>query len=277
MRVGEFKRVFDPSVGEKAAWYVNDHCFIRDPAGTWHLFGIHHPEPADPQNEKAFVHVSSANLTGGPWVKHAPALEADEQYGEQLLWAPHVIWHNNLYYMFYCAGGPNEAYRIQLATSPDLWHWTRSPDNPLFQDGFHARDPMVLRVNHQWVLYYTATSRPNGGNHIVAYRVSDDLLSWSDRQVAFTDPTEGTWGGPTESPFVVPKGGRYYLFIGPRGGYVGTDVFVSDTPYAWQLGDQVAHIPAHAAEVIQDENGLWYVSRAGWGQGGVDLAPLWWD
>ena len=40
-RIG-FRRVFDPSVGEKEPWYINDHTFIRASDGTWHLFGITH-------------------------------------------------------------------------------------------------------------------------------------------------------------------------------------------------------------------------------------------
>lgn len=49
-RVG-FQHVFDPSVGEKEAWYLNDHCFIQAGDGTWHLFGITHQEPANPDHE----------------------------------------------------------------------------------------------------------------------------------------------------------------------------------------------------------------------------------
>ncbi len=61
-------------------------------------------------------------------------------------------------------------------------------------------------------MYYTANSNPGGGNHIVAYRTSKDLVNWDERKVAFTDPTMGTFGGPTESPFVVRRGKFYYLF-----------------------------------------------------------------
>ena len=58
----------------------------------------------------------------------------------------------------------------------------------------------------------------------------------------YTDQASGTFGGPTESPFVVRRGEKFYLFIGPRGGYDGTDVFVSDSPDAWRLEDQVGDL-----------------------------------
>ena len=119
--------------------------------------------------------------------------------------------------MFYAGGGPDNAdYAINLATSPDLETWTRHPDGPLFRDGYDARDPFVIRIDDQWVMYYTATSEPAGGNHTVMYRTSDDLIHWGERQTAFTDPEVGTWGGGTESPFVVQRDDGWYLFIGPR-------------------------------------------------------------
>lgn len=276
---GPFVRIYDPSVGEKQPWYINDHCFIRAQDGVWHLFGITHPEPARPLSETNFAHATARRLLQQPWDPQPFALTvaSEAPWREAHLWAPHVIWHSNLYYMFYCAGDEDHTrYKIHLATSPDLRAWTRSPKNPLVVDGFDARDPFILRLADQWVMYYTANSRPEGGNHIVAYVTSRDLLTWTNRGVAFTDPETGTFGGPTESPFVVPRGGAYYLFIGPRGVYDGTDVFRSRDPFAWSITNKVGHIPAHAAEVVQDTDGQWYVSRAGWGRGGVYLAPLIW-
>ncbi|MGI6165834.1 MAG: family 43 glycosylhydrolase [Limnochordia bacterium] len=279
VRAGEFVRIYDPSVGEKEQWYINDHCFVQGVDGTWHLFGITHEEPANPLDEKNFAHATASTLLQQPWDKQPFALSADwDNWREVHLWAPHVVYHDGLYYMFYCAGDPDHTkYKIHLATSEDLWHWERHRANPLVVEGFDARDPMILKVGNEWVMYYTANSKPFGGNHVVAARTSKDLINWGERRIVFTDPMEGTYGGPTESPFVVQRNGYYYLFIGPRGGYVGTDVFKSRNPFHWDLKDLVGHIPAHALEVIVDSDGHWYVSRCGWGQGGVELAPLFWD
>ena len=103
------------------------------------------------------------------------------------------------------------------------------------------------------------------------------MVTWGERGVAFTDRSKGTYGGPTESPFVVRRGDTYYLFIGPRGGYRGTDVFLSRNPFHWDAADQVGHIRAHAAEVVRDTSGRWHVTHCGWGQGGVYLARLLWN
>lgn len=272
---GEFTRIYDPSVGEAEPWYINDHTFVRGPDGTWHLFGITHAEPPDPLDEDDLAH-ATAPSPHGPWTKQPFALSVDPAYGETHLWAPHVIESGGVYYMFYCGGGTDSTqYQINLATSTDLWTWTRHPTGPLFRDGFDARDPFVTRIDGRWVMYYTANSDPAGGNHTVMYRTSDDLVTWSERRTVFTDPEVGTGGGGTESPFVVAHNGSWYLFIGPRGGYVGTDVFRSDNPYNFDNKVLTGHLASHAAEVVRDGDD-WFASAAGWGQGGVYLAPLTW-
>jgi len=280
---GPFVKIYDPGVGENEPWYINDHCFIRGGDGTWHLFGITRQEPAQAMDETNFAHATAHALLQQPWDKQPFALTVARgaPWNEVHLWAPHVVQNGGLYYMFYCAGAPDHSrYHINLATSPDLTNWSRSPKNPMVVDGFDARDPYVLKLKDKWVMYFCATSEPRGGNHIVAFVTSTDLLTWTNRGVAFTDPSVGTWGGPTESPFVVPHAGAYYLFVGPRDGlheeYDGTDVFRSADPFSWSLTNQVGHIPAHCAEVVQDGDGKWFVSRAGWGKGGVYLAPLTW-
>jgi arabinan endo-1,5-alpha-L-arabinosidase len=276
---GEFVKIYDPSVGEQKPWYINDHCFIYGDEGKWHLFGITHEEPANPLDERNFAHATAGTLLQQPWDKQPFALSVatDAPWLERHLWAPHVIKHDGLYYMFYC-GGDNDSskYKIHLATSPDLKTWTRHPKNPMVVDGIDARDPFILRQGDHWLMYYTATSKPEGGNHVVACVSSKDLVTWGDKKVVFTDPTIGTFGGPTESPVVVQRGKEYYLFIGPRPGYHDSDVFVSTDPLHWDIENKVGHFPAHAAEVIRDCDGKWYISRAGWGAGGVFLAPLTW-
>jgi hypothetical protein len=271
---GQFAKVYDPSVGETGPWYYNDHTLVQDRAtGTWHVYAITHAEPANPLDEKSFGH-ATAPTPNGPWTKQPPALVADPAAGESHIWAPYVMYDAGTYYMFYAAGTPDHtAYRMHFATSTDLVHWTRDAANPLFTDGFDGRDPMVRKVGNQWVMYYTANSTPAGGNHIVAYRTSTDLKHWSDRQTAFEHPSTGTFGGPTESPFVVQRGSDWYLFVCCDGGYESTKVYKSKDPLHFSLDQLAGTIPAHAAEVVQDGQ-KWYVTGAGWGKGGLYIAPL---
>ncbi|MET8908943.1 glycoside hydrolase [Micromonospora sp. NPDC004551] len=276
---GEFVNVYDPSVGENERWYYNDHTMVRDRAtGLWHVFAITHAEPANPLDEKFFGH-ATAPSPRGPWTKQPFALQADPTAGETHIWAPYVLFHGGTYYLFYAGGtADHEAYRMHLATSKDLTTWTRHPGNPLFTDGFDGRDPMVTRVGDQWVMYYTANSTPAGGHHIVAYRTSPDLVHWSDRRTAFEHPAIGTFGGPTESPFVVQRGNSWYLFVCCESGYQDTRVYRSEDPFHFTVDQLAGRIEAHAAEVVKDDSGTgqWYVTGAGWGQGGLWLAPLNW-
>ena len=275
-QVGVFEKIYDPSVGENERWYINDHTIIRAEDGKWHLFGITHREPANAQQEKFFAHATAPHLMG-PWTKQLPVLLVDRQQNETVLWAPYVIRHGGLYWMYYCAGGTDhEKYHIHLATSPDLWNWKRHPANPMVVDGYDARDPMAMKFKDQWLLYYAATSTPQGGNHTVKVVTSQDLSHWSNKQEVFRDPEIGTYGGPTESPFVVSYKNKYYLFVCTNHGYNETAVYAADTPFHWEVANLVGRFPAHAAEVIQTPDGKWFVSRAGWGQGGVYLAELTW-
>ena len=294
VQAGPFQLVHDPSVTDEEPWYLNDHTFVRGPDGTWHLIGITHAEPAAPHDELHLAHATAPTLHG-PWTAQPFATSVDTAAGETLLWAPHVIHHDDRFWMFVCAGGESmDAYRIHLATSDDdCVTWTRHPANPLLVDGYEARDPMVLRVGDRWVLYYTATSTPAGGNFVVAAVESDDLVHWHGRREVYRDACSGTFGGGTESPFVVERDGRWYLFLGPDwqglldaleqtgrydpASYRRSRVLVSDDPFSFDAADEVGRIDAHAAEVVVDDDGSTWVSHCGWGQGGVFLAPLTWS
>jgi len=277
VEAGVFSEIYDPSFGGREPWCINDHTFIYGPDRKWHVFGITHVLPLDFFKDpgKNLLHATADTLTQQPWHREAFAVTADwERYGEWLFWAPHVIRHGKLFYMFVCVGNnQGHQYKIHLLTSKDLWKWERSSANPLVIDGFDGRDPNVVRVGREWALYYTATSGPEGGNHVVACVTSKDLLHWSKRQVVFTHPRSGTFGGPTESPFVVGRGKSYYLFA-CDGGTI--NVYQSNNPFHWEEKRQVGTIYAHASEVVRDLNGQWYISHAGWEHGGLSLAPLRW-
>ncbi|RLU81301.1 glycosyl hydrolase family 32 [Streptomyces griseocarneus] len=272
---GPFTHVHDPSTPGKRR-YLNDHTLIRA-SDRWHLFSIVGDsappgQAPDSAAEVSFAHASAPDLYG-PWTTHADALTVDRSYfGEEHLWAPHVVEAGGMYWMFYAAGGRNGA-AINLATSTDLFTWTRVPTGPLFR-GRVARDPMVVRIAGQWVMYYTELSGQDG-RHVVAFRRSDDLLHWSEPGIAFTDASTATTLSVTESPFVVERDGWYYLFIGPRNGYDGTDVLASRDPFFFDLDGYAGHVSGHAVEVVTDGQ-EWHASAAGWFRQGLYLAPLRW-
>ncbi|WP_031469886.1 family 43 glycosylhydrolase [Sciscionella sediminilitoris] len=282
LNVGDFTRIYDPSPDFGAPWYVNDHCVIRDPDGEWHLYGINHAEPSDPDGETTFLHATATDIKG-PWHTRETALTLDPNYyGERHLWAPHVIRADRKYWMFYNAGGDDPTREaINLATSEDLYHWTRHPGGPLFRDGYSARDPMVTWTGDQWTMYYCGNDDPLGGHFAVVYRCSDDLIHWGDRKIAFTSEFTGQgFNSPTESPFVVKEEDHWYLFIGPCGryqptpdGFVCTAVYESDNPWEFPRDHLITKIGSHAAEIIENR----WITSCGAGQGGVFLAELSWE
>lgn len=278
--MGKIQRIFDQSIGEEDTWYMNDHCFIKGPDGKWHMIGITGREAPKPWAENHLAHAVADQLTG-KWEKKPYALSARYDLNETVLWAPHIIKKGDTYYMYYCGGDPDHRrYQINLATSKDLYQWSRYTGNPLFVDGYDGRDPFIYHdeINNRWIMYYTATTKPEGGNHIVAARISYDLVNWTkDRYVVFTDAEKGTWGGNTESPVVIKRGDWYYLFIGPGASYVTTKVFRSRDLFSWVESDLVDILETHAAEIIESEDGQWYISHCGLKRGGLYLAPFFWN
>lgn len=275
VEAGEFTTFY----AAEEPWCVNDHTFVQGPDRSWHLFGITHPKPLvwDQDPGRQLCHVTAETLLQQPWVTQEFAVRRDlEKHREYVLWAPYVLRHQNTYYMFVCVGDPGDhsRYRIHLLTSPDLKGWTRHVDNPIVVDGFDGRDPFVARVGDQWVLYYTATSTPECGNHVVACVTSKDLVHWSNRKVVFTHPRAGRFGGPTESPFIVRRGTTYYLFVCDN---EWTDVYLSRDPFHWDFNSKNTRILAHASEIVRDVDGKWFISHAGWMSGPLRIAPLKWN
>jgi beta-fructofuranosidase len=294
-KAGRFEKIYDPDRHDGASWHVNDHAFVLGPDHLWHTFGIAWTDPGSkPEPKLGFLeHATSPKLDSNDWTKRDPVLTLNPKSGETVMWAPHIVESRGTFYLFVCTGGPDlTKWGISLATSRDLLRWERHANSPVIRDGFQARDPMILRLeaDNLWVMYYTATDPPQGGRHVVAYRTSRDLIHWSDRRIAFSDEHRGTDFGPTESPFVVRRRDWYYLFVGPRPydrptadlpnylhpGYVGTDVFASRDWRSFAPERKVAHLAAHAAEVVEDATGKYFISHCGIERKGLYLAPLHW-
>jgi beta-fructofuranosidase len=272
LSLGPFAEIYDPP----EPWCVNDHCFAKGPDGLWHAFAITHPKPYNHALDPGLnlAHLTAESLGQRGWRAEPFALTADPGQGEHLLWAPHVIEHEGTFHMFVCVGAAaGDLFAIHRYESEDLWSWRRTEGPPVVVDGVEARDPMVIRGGAGWILYYTATERPDGGRFVVAAVTSADLVSWGGRRAVFTHPRAGAFGGPTESPFVVRRGSAYYLFV--------TDdevvhVYTSRDPLRWSDEDRVLAYRGRACEVVRDESGAWFISHVGWELGGLALAPLAW-
>jgi len=276
--MGPSVHIYDQSAGEKKPWYINDHCLVKGPDRKYHLFGITHEKEMVPPAwlEREFAHASSAGLFQVPWQKHPTVVKFDEKLGEDHVWAPHVIEKDGSYYMFYAGGGGSENSMINLAVSKDLFHWERPAVNPLFRDFFDARDPMVLKVGDEYLMYYCKTFSKKDFRSTVALRRSRDLIHWSQPEFALvlSESPRLINSGHTESPFVFSDRGKFYLAVcSPYYHYRLTRVFVSDNPCRFDEKDEVTSFIAHCAE-FPEFDGRHYISHAGWFYEGVYLAPV---
>lgn len=247
--------------------YAYDHSVIYNPADKkWHLYGIE-------AGNKTFIHLTADSLTQRGWQKHESFAYKDYE-----IWAPHIIEHQGLYYMFYTSiGVPRQ---IRYAVSKDLFHWSHPSDEPLFAhanddtDNMKNKDPMVFRHKGQWIMYYSMMKDKK--HWVVGYSTSHDLLSWTGPKICFDEHTAEPG---VESPFVVKRGNYYYLFLSARPWPHGAEeVFRSKSPFKWKASDLVKRIgPWHAAELVQDLDGQWYLTRSSGNQRDFSMAPLYWN
>ncbi len=219
-------------------FYLKDHCLIKV-GSLYHLFhiaGTPNVSCCLPGNELWLGHASTADFVR--WQTHEPCLyvRPGSWDGGHVI-APFVLEHDGRFWMFYAGCTVDNTQRIGLAVSQDLFTWERVGDGPLIRPeeygwafcptrgGASCRDPHVLRVGDQFLLYYTAITRE--GRACVALATSTDLLNWQDCGPCYVaeDLT------PCESSNVQEMGGRYYLFFG--GHVEHWSYVVSDNPWRW--------------------------------------------
>lgn len=274
--------VFDTGALPGPLHYVNDHTVVQAPDGAWHLFGIFHAEPMGDDTEIELVHAVAQEPEPSRWERGSfemagIALRAERRIGETHLWAPQVIGAEGRWVMVYQSGGADD-YRaaIRLAESDDLARWRRVGAAPLFEDFCAARDPMLVRHDGAWVLYYTrcdSIARKTSG---VAYRVSRDLVHWTEPRMALAlGALPATSNSAyTESPFVFERGGYHYLSVSAYPiAWDATLLFRSRSPTSFPDAP-ISRLRAHAAEWIFDRRGRPFLTHAGPGQRGVWMSAV---
>lgn len=263
----------DPFAGKFAepGGYTVDHAIIKK-GDFWHLVYIRGIAGTDwPEYPLSnFGHAVSRDLVN--WEVRKPVLETVPGNVESYqVWAPHIIQHDGLYWIFYTGVNDSATQTICLATSPDLENWTRHERNPLFnslpwghwddRQWSDCRDPMVLKAGDTFYCYYTAGRIiPENGEHeyCLGIATSKDLLNWKDEGFRTLVHSRST---PAESPFVVERNGEFYLFYT---NYQHGIVYVKspDPLHGWKEdpGDPHSIIPGVSASEIFREDGRWYIS-----------------
>lgn len=278
--------LFDTTSLPGGPYYVNDHTLVRGPDGAWHMFGIFHHEPFGDGAEVDFIHAVAREHDPARWGEgsfeaalepYRIALHADVSAGETQLWAPHIVAWNGRYLMVYQGGGPDEDHRsIRLAESEDLYRWTRVGSVPMFEDFCEARDPMLVRREGAWALYYTRCESMAGRHSGVAYRLSHDLVHWSEPRMALTleRSTPMSNSGFTESPFVFEHGGSYWLSVSAYPlAWDATLLYRSSVPSSFPDAPYT-RLRSRAAEWVFGNRGELWLTHAGPSQRGVWMSPV---
>ena len=250
---------------------VVDHCVVKK-GDLYHLFYIRvragFAWTEVPMRD--FGHAVSTDLK--EWYPLQPALESGKSgFDCYQVWAPHIVEKDGLYYMFYTGVNENAAQTVGLATSSDLYHWTKYEKNPLLHTsewGYwgadhwsDGRDPMVMEDDSKYYMYYTRSRfDEKRGRYIscVGVSSSENLIEWKDEgTIDIGDDPDY----PPESPFMVKRDGKYFLFYTQY--FVGTCCWVSDQPIrGFQRQDwSIILQDVSASEIVQTETGEYYISR----------------
>jgi hypothetical protein len=212
LRIGRF---------EAAGEYMKDF-FVFKNGDTYHLF--YNVGTADdkqdwmsPGNEECFGHATSKDLK--KWKQHDRVVHVQGDGWEgKTVSAPSILRTGDHFSMIY-TGFDKRAQgcqRIGLATSPDLFQWTRYEKNPIYEGpswsdwrpGVWAdcRDAHV--VEHGGKYYLFTMVRCKDGRGAISISRSTDMRHWTDLGSAVRVK------GSPESPVVFERGGKFYLIVG---------------------------------------------------------------
>ncbi len=193
----------------------------------------------------------------------------------------YILKEKDTYHMWYTGfrEGPEESLSLGYATSPDGFHWTRYPDNPIFEESW-VEDMMVVKQDSLYHMF------AEGRNDIAHRLTSTDRIHWEDhgdldiRYVNGEPLTAGAYGTPT----VWIEGDTWYLFYerGDLGIWLATsqdlDIWtnVQDDPVL-AMGPEPYDQYGLAVNQIVKHHGLYYAYYHGtaledWSQWSTNLA-----
>ncbi len=273
LELGSFTELIRPE-----GRYLNDHCLICE-GDMWHFFGIVGPVGKScftQGSETSFAHFVSPDLRA--WTACPDVLEVEGTWPDtDHVFAPNVMKKDGVFYMLYAGLDAARVQRMCLATSPDLYAWTRHPGNPVIvpslswaawpgfsraEDDMSAcRDAHILQLPEGgYIAYWVAEMNDRCGPDAtcVAASLSRDLVHWQELGPVFLiNRWDDGSTAAAESPCVVCKDGWYWLFF--KHGWC-THVARSRTPYTFMNAEPVRLGYAHAAEVFAWK-GEWWITH----------------
>lgn len=136
--------------------------------------------------------------------------------GDSVAWdalgvhTPEIVFHNNIFYLFYTGSRVPGSKAIGLATSNDGFHFTKFTDNPVLApdnkgfDAYSTGPPRIVKVDTGWLMYYNAMEVAgfNPGPYIGMARANDLTGPWvKNNKPVMISGKKGEW----DAGFVIPS------------------------------------------------------------------------
>jgi predicted GH43/DUF377 family glycosyl hydrolase len=259
---------FDQRYFIQPGFIVKDHTTVRATDGTTHLFYIKADETLpESQRAKALGHATTTDLIH--WTFHPDVIPVvPDTWEESFVWAPHIVEWYGYYFMYYTGVNRFYAQAIGMASSRDLYEWTKYQGNPVYTPSTswaswnsgswsNCRDPYVFQDQGLW--YMTTTAWTNTSKGALSFASSPDLVNWTDLGPLLVHPGPQAWH-VLESSNVHFHDGKYHLFMTEQN--IGGSTYMSAPALTgpWNYASRQPFDAGHATEVFQ-WNGEWMLSR----------------
>ncbi|MFH0777531.1 MAG: family 43 glycosylhydrolase [Candidatus Eisenbacteria bacterium] len=272
---GLVKIDFDQRYCHEPSFVMKDHAFFKADS-VFHLFytrtPLHYQQYVMASDD--IGHATSTDLKH--WSFHSPAVAVSAgQWDGGAIWAPFVMEKpGGGYIMFYTGVDSNAVQRIGIATSEDLFAWTKYANNPVYRPDTSwaawdstvqwssCRDPHIYFEEGVYYLLTTATAKGNYG--AVGSAVSSDLFNWTDDGPIYVHSGTNAWHA-IESCYLMKRGTKYRLFFSEEDTPAGISYMASDSMYSgWDIATRLIVNPGlGVAPEILNDGGTELLSRFG--------------
>lgn len=259
-------------------YFVHPHRQVWDfsivrPDSVYHIF-YHtiHEETPNAAYADTIWHATSEDLKH--WNIEGPVLTVGQgSWDAGALWAPDVFFDHlsNRWTMAYTACDIQMNQRIALASSDDLYSWTKSAANPILEpdpaiyqwtaDAWWSnfRDPFVFVQDGIFHVLVTAKQFLDRSTGVLFHAVSMDLANWIDIGPIFVNDGIDPWR-VLESPQYRLMDGKYYLLFGEYD-TIGISAIWADLPGGFTMDSRHWIDYGYAPEVDEFTPGVRLFSR----------------
>lgn len=259
-------------------YFVHPHRQVWDfsivrPDSVYHIF-YHtiHEETPNAARADTIWHATSQNLKH--WNIEGPVLTVGQgTWDAGALWAPDVFYdhRSDRWAMAYTACDAQLNQRIGLASSDDLYAWTKSAANPALEpdpavyqwdpDAWWSnfRDPFVFVQDGVFQILVTAKQYLGQSTGVLYHAISLDLENWIDIGPIFANDGIDPWR-VLESPQYRLMDGKYYLLFGEYD-TIGISAIWADLPGGFTMDTRQWIDYGYAPELDEFTPGVRLFSR----------------